>query len=245
MKIRTLERDAHHELVDVVQLIVDAFIDLPEAHYLIPDPDRRRHVLFAYTMVGARMMWERGATVNIIDDPFRQGPLATAVWLPMPTEDPTQAEREAMNDATAPYIERFEALHHLLHTLVAPTGPDERHRELAWLAVRPDQQNRSMGSALLNHGHADLDQTNTPARLICTTIEGMRLYQRHGYVSLNFGFFGHTPDQVRIMRRPPNPPQAETIWPAGWQAGEHHADRDLAQGNYQRFTSTEARWTPH
>jgi ribosomal protein S18 acetylase RimI-like enzyme len=62
--------------------------------------------------------------------------------------------------------------------------PHQPHHYLLFLAVRPGEQNRGYGSALLDHHHRLLDEAGTPAYLEAASLDSVRLYQRHGYAPL-------------------------------------------------------------
>jgi GNAT superfamily N-acetyltransferase len=61
--------------------------------------------------------------------------------------------------------------------------PGRPHHYLAYLAVRPDQQCRGLGSALLARRHALLDVLGEPAYLEADDPRNRDLYLRHGYVA--------------------------------------------------------------
>ena len=186
MKIRTLDakllthRCGHHELDDIVTIVVEAFHDLPDSTYLVPPPGQRPRIIAAYVNLVGQLLATRGAVFDVIDNP--DGTIAaTAVWIRNPLAVPlTPYEHQAMMDAVGPYAPRFAAIHARFHEA---NQPNEDHIELAWIAVRPLQQRQGYGSALLAHRHAAID-TVTPAlpcRLTCTTAAARDLYIRHGY----------------------------------------------------------------
>ena len=52
------------------------------------------------------------------------------------------------------------------------------------MAVRPDQQRKGIGSALLQHYHQRLDSAGTAAFLEASSTGARDLYRRHGYTAL-------------------------------------------------------------
>jgi GNAT superfamily N-acetyltransferase len=60
-----------------------------------------------------------------------------------------------------------------------PTGL--LHHHLAILAVRPDQQGKGIGTALLAARHQVLDVAQLPAYLEASSPETRQVYLRHGY----------------------------------------------------------------
>ncbi|MEK8106537.1 GNAT family N-acetyltransferase [Micromonospora sp. M12] len=64
----------------------------------------------------------------------------------------------------------FEALH-----------PSEPHHYLAYVAVKPEQQNRGVGAALLSHYHRQLDVLGMPAYLEASNLRNRELYLLLGY----------------------------------------------------------------
>jgi GNAT superfamily N-acetyltransferase len=77
--------------------------------------------------------------------------------------------------------------------------PVQPHHYLAFLAVRPDQQGRGVGSALLDRHHARLDAAGLPAYLEANALRNRDLYLRHGY-------------RVRSVIELPDGPLLWTMW---------------------------------
>ncbi|WP_433367708.1 GNAT family N-acetyltransferase [Actinoplanes sp. CA-142083] len=119
-----------------------------------------------------------------------------ALWLPMTTELPALLDyehriKEIAGDAYDRVCELDAAL-----DAEHPAGD---HHYLAYLAVRPDQQGRGLGSTLLRRHHRRLDAAGLPAYLEANDPRNRDLYLRHGY-------------QVRSVIELPDGPPLWCMW---------------------------------
>ncbi|HEY5989506.1 MAG TPA: GNAT family N-acetyltransferase [Streptosporangiaceae bacterium] len=173
------------------QVIAEAFVDLPPARWLIPDPPARRRVFPGYFRLLVEHALAHGVASTV---PART---AVALWLPVGQDGPGQpgGYPAALAAATGPWSRRFEAFdaeldrHH-------PTGA--AHQYLAVLAVCPQHQGQGTGAALLRAHHTHLDQAGAPAYLEAASPRNRALYQRHGY-TLRPGAPFHLPDHGPAM----------------------------------------------
>lgn len=178
----------------IAGLIGEAFHPLAVACWLVPDPDLRARVLPA----NFRIIVEHALTygeAHVTDDRS-----AVAVWFPrdagpLPAPD---AYEQRLAAACGSATGRFQ----ILDELFDQHHPEAPHHHLAFLAVRPGRQGRGLGSMLLAHHHAVLDDTATPAYLEASSQENRDLYLRHGYQP---GAPFHLPDRTPMwpMWRPP------------------------------------------
>lgn len=162
---------AHHSLL--ASVISDAFHDLDINRWVVPDPARRRIVdpqRFGLVVTEALKDGAAYATSDFA---------GVAIWLPCPRPVPAaaeEAERQLRQicGADAPRclsLERAMAAHH----------PDPPHWHLALLGVLPDRQGEGLGSALLGHVHAMLDEAGRSAYLEASNERSAGFYRRHGY----------------------------------------------------------------
>jgi GNAT superfamily N-acetyltransferase len=182
------------------QVIADAFHDLDVSRWLLPVPAIRRRVFPAYFQLAVEHAMTRGVVYTT------PGLTAVALWLPVAGELPPPPDGYAgrLTALTAPWTGQFRLLdtalehHH-------PTG--QPHHYLAILAVRPDQQRRGTGTALLAAHHAVLDACAMPAYLEASDAGTRDLYLRHGY-QLRPGAPIRLPDGPCMwpMWREPQPP---------------------------------------
>jgi GNAT superfamily N-acetyltransferase len=158
------------------QVIADAFHDLPQSQWLIPDPDARREILPGYF----RILVEHAlATGTVHTTPDRS---AAALWIPISADGATQPPGYAARLAavTGPWASRFTAFD---ATLERHHPANFAHHHLAILAVHPTRQGQGTGSALLRAYHQVLDQgLNLPAYLEAAEWRTRQLYRRHGYL---------------------------------------------------------------
>lgn len=160
------------------QVIADAFHDLPPSPWLISDPAARRRIFPPYF----RLYVEHAMANGIVHT--TPGRTAVALWLPAGRdgpEPPGDGYGAKLAEITGPWADRFVAFdaaldrHH-------PTGA--AHHHLAILAVRPHDQGRGTGTALLRAHHAALDAAGTPAYLEASSDRNRAFYLRHGYADL-------------------------------------------------------------
>jgi len=156
------------------QVIADAFHDLAPSRWLIADPAARREIFPGYF----RIYVEHALAAGLVHtNPDRA---AAALWLPAGPHAPgPPAGYDArLAAAIGPWTSRFRAFDAALEAR-HPVGM--AHHHLALLAVRPDQQGRGTGTALLRFHHQLLDHDGLPAYLEASDLRTRRLYLRHGY----------------------------------------------------------------
>ncbi len=156
----------------VSRLLADAFLNSPVGDWLIPDLVIRRRVYVYYFAIFVRHGL-RHATVAL-----HQTRTGAAIWYPRgeatPGPDNYQTQLAA---ACGPWTGRFQ----LLDATLAERHPAAFHHHLAFLGVSPTQQNKGVGSELLQHHHTLLDHAGIPAYLQASTARSRDLYLRHGY----------------------------------------------------------------
>jgi GNAT superfamily N-acetyltransferase len=157
------------------QVIADAFADLPQSRWLIPDPAARRDIFPGYF----RLYVEHALAVGIVHTtPGRDG---AALWIPVSADAAGQPADYAarLAAATHPWTDRFVAFDAALdqhHPIGIP------YHRLAILAVRPDRQGHGTGTALLHAYHHLLDHDlHAPAYLEAAGLRTRRIYRRHAY----------------------------------------------------------------
>ena len=160
------------EAGELAGLIGDAFAALPASEWLVPEPAERARVLAASFRIYVDLAIAYGE-VHVTHD--RDG---VAIWFPRDRPLPEPEDYDArLAKACGPWTERFRTLDALFET----HHPLEPHHHLAFLATRPDRQGQGIGSALLRHYHAHLDDRGIPAYLEASHPRSRDLYLRHGY----------------------------------------------------------------
>lgn len=163
-----------NETVLMADIIGEAFASLDVSRYLIPDDSTRRWLLALHLHQLVALARQYGEVSTNAER------TAVAVWLDVFAQglpdipEYEQTRRRILGE----HDQRFAAFEHTMHER-HPTGT--MHRYLAFLAVRPDLQGRGLGSVLLQHQHAQLDQRGVPAYLEAADQNSRRLYLRHGY----------------------------------------------------------------
>ncbi|HEX6968679.1 MAG TPA: GNAT family N-acetyltransferase [Micromonosporaceae bacterium] len=161
------------EAATIAELIATAFEPLPPVTWLVPEPEQRRRVLAGNFRIFVDYAFEHG-TVEVVED--RSG---VAVWLPRDGDElpPPADYDDRLVAACGEWSDRFRVLDELFDA----NHPAEPHHHLAFLAVMPDRQGSGLGSALLRHYHAWLDERGVPAYLEASSEQSRDLYLRHGY----------------------------------------------------------------
>jgi GNAT superfamily N-acetyltransferase len=169
LKIR---RAIRSDAAAVARIVATAFHDLDICQWLVPDPTERASILPGHFRIVVDHAINHGAVETTADL------AAVAVWLPSSAPDIPRYDAQ-LTAACGPWTPRFEALDAAMHH-VHPTdrGP---HDYLTLLAVMPDHQSQGLGTALLDHRHAVLDQAGRPAYLEASNSQSRKLYARHGY----------------------------------------------------------------
>lgn len=189
------------------QVISDAFFDLPQSRWLIPDPDARRDIFPGYFQILVEHALSCG---TVLTTPGRD---AAALWIYVEHEPPTPADYlRRLKDATGTRADRFAVFDATLEQH-HPIG--EPHHHLAILAVHPDQQCQGTGASLLTAHHQQLDQTTRlPAYLEAAKRRSSRLYRRHCYATRPEGPFhlpGNGPAMWPMTRSSGSPPTPARI----------------------------------
>jgi GNAT superfamily N-acetyltransferase len=199
------------DLDRIVQTLADAFLDTPDARWLIPDRDARHTIYPRLCEALAGHTLYRGH-IDITNDGS-----GVAIWHPSPdtSTDPTAYDR-LITLACDRYAARFRALN-ATFTTHYPQWP---HLYLAYLGVAPARQGQGIGSALLAHRHAALDTAGLPAFLVAVSPRSRDLYLRHRYTIATTGPF-RLPDggppmwpMIRTPRRARQPAGSTHRWAA-------------------------------
>ncbi len=198
------------------QVIADAFHDLPQSQWLIPDPDARRDILPCYFKILVEHALASG-TVHTTADRS-----AAALWIPISPEgaSPPRDYAARLAEVTGPWASRFTAFD---ATLERHHPTNFAHHHLAILAVHPTRQGRGTGSALLRAYHHDLDQdANLPAYLEAAQWRTRQLYRRHGYLPSGLFYLPDGGPPMFPMARPAPQRPATTGTPARGPGTEQH-----------------------
>jgi GNAT superfamily N-acetyltransferase len=156
-------------------LIAAAFHTLAPSRWLIADPAARRRIFPGYF----RLIVAHAIAAGLVHT--TPGRDAVAVWLPAGpgAPGPELGYGQRLAAATAPWTGRFAVFDQLLEEHHPASMP---HHHLAILAVTPECQGHSIGTALLNARHRELDCGSAPAYLEASSLRARDLYLRHGYI---------------------------------------------------------------
>jgi GNAT superfamily N-acetyltransferase len=156
-------------------LVAAAFHGLEAARWQIGDDELRRAVFPGYFQGYVSHALEHGV-VQVTEDRS-----AAALWLledggPQPEPPSPDPHVAAM---LGPWAERIHMFDRLLHDALPTPGRPFEH--LAILAVLPGRQGKGLGSTLLEHRLAHLDEEGIPAYLEASEANTRRIYLRFGF----------------------------------------------------------------
>ncbi|MDT7788161.1 MAG: hypothetical protein QOF58_6580 [Pseudonocardiales bacterium] len=162
---------------DVAELLASAFVDLPQAQWLVADADER----FGPMREHFGLTIEYALRHGHID--IRSDRRAVAVWAHapdgyLPEPEPDYAAR--LKQGTGKHYEMFETFD---STLTAHHLPGVGFHHLMCIGVPPEFQGHGYGTQLLDLHHGRLDEMAMPASLEAATLRNVTQYQRHGYTS--------------------------------------------------------------
>lgn len=182
---------------ELSQVIANAFHDLPQSRWLIPDPDARRQIFPGYFQLLIELRIASGTLHTTAD---RAG---AALWTHASPEGVRRPDDYAARLAavTGPWASRFITFDAVLDRHY-PAG--RTYGLLDILAVRPDRQDQGVGSALLRAYHQVLDRGE--GTLVCLNAAGARsrqLYRWHGYLSCGVFYLPEDGPAMYPMARPP------------------------------------------
>jgi GNAT superfamily N-acetyltransferase len=182
---------------EITDLVSEAMRDGPVAQWLHADPDVRRREAPAYFSIFVEYAAQHGEVYATAD--AETGRLSgVALWFPLTSLIPPPVDYERrLKEAAGDAFDRACQL----DAAIEEHHPLEPHHYLAFLAVHPDEQNRGIGSALLDRHHARLDHAGIPAYLEANDPRNRDLYLRHGY-------------RIRSVIELPDGPPLWTMWRA-------------------------------
>ncbi|TCO45839.1 GNAT family N-acetyltransferase [Actinocrispum wychmicini] len=164
-----------HPVGPVSTVLSEAFITGDIADWLVPNVADRRRIYPQYWAMAVEHALSGAGEV------YAGGELAgTALWYPAVYGPPNSEPRDFAQRLRAicgPYTDRFFALHQAMDA-AHPTMP---HHYLAFVAVLPPEQNRGIGSALVQHRLRELDAAAVPAYLEATNRRNLALYVHLGF----------------------------------------------------------------
>ncbi|MEU4427825.1 GNAT family N-acetyltransferase [Actinoplanes sp. NPDC024001] len=182
------------EIPAIGALISRSFDDLAADAYLVPVPEDRERVMADFFALETETAFRYGK-VEVVDHPDG-GYAAAAVWFDRVNELPTPADyMDRLTALAGPHLERFGALGELFEK----NHPTEQHWHLQFLAVRPSEQGKGLGGALMKRTHDELDAAGVPAYLEATNENNVRLYRRYGYEPMD-PFEIYLPDGTPFYR---------------------------------------------
>jgi GNAT superfamily N-acetyltransferase len=188
---------ATSDAADVGRVLARGFSDDPVFTWLFPEPDGRAPKLAAFfTFLATDTLVPMGAT-------YLAGTDACAAWTP-PDPEPWSDEvgaRFAATVATACTADDLTRMRVLDETMSA-VHPHESHWYLGLIGTVPPARGRGLGSRLLTHTLARVDDAALPAYLEATSERNAALYARFGFVRTGEIEIPDGPTLIAMWREP-------------------------------------------
>jgi GNAT superfamily N-acetyltransferase len=191
----TITRATTAAVPTVATVLARAFHQDPVFAWSIPDPDRRRARLPGVFTAFAELYLPYAESYLTSDG------AGAALWAPTDV-DPFEGERgQTFGMRIAELLDDEETQRFLtVGELFGEHHPAQPFMYLQLIGVDPDHQRRGLGSQLLAPVLARCDATGTPAYLEAGTVDNRRLYQRHGF------------DTIDEITLPDNGPPVWLMW---------------------------------
>jgi GNAT superfamily N-acetyltransferase len=195
MSVRRLSPD---RAASAVKVLMEVFPDFPGSNRLGATEERRI----------ARIIHERtvesGLAIGRIDA-WADPPVGVAVWLRRPAlDEPEQPRppRPRLRDLLPPDVldalERFDATMQRLRAISRP----DAHVYLDMLGVLPLHRRQGIATALMEAGHAWVDDLGLPVALDTDNEENVAFYARRGYAVMARERLPDSGRELVAMRRP-------------------------------------------
>jgi ribosomal protein S18 acetylase RimI-like enzyme len=176
-----------------IATIVSAFTDDPMERWLFPATEQYHRCFPEFVAAFGGNAFEQ-ETVWMLD-----GFAAVAVWLEPDSEPDGTAIETILSENVAP--SQHEDMFAVLEQM-EQEHPTFAHWYLPWLGVRQGSQGEGLGSRLLEHGLAIVDESHLPAFLETPNPRTVALYERHGFHVTGTAQSGTCPPMTMMLRNP-------------------------------------------
>ena len=158
------------DIQPLADVIAEAFFDLAPSRWLVPVAADRSRIFPGFFAIYV----EQAMAVGVVyTNPNRN---AVALWVPAPAEhDAVHYARLAQ--LAGPLFYRFTVFDHALDA----SRPPRPHHWLPIIAVAPAAQDRGIGTALMRHRHALMDERHEAGYLEAASLPLRDFYLRLGY----------------------------------------------------------------
>jgi GNAT superfamily N-acetyltransferase len=182
--------------VDVGRVLAGGFSDDPVMTWVFAEPGRQQKLDVMFGFLAEEALVPLGAT-------FLAGHDACAAWTP-PDPEPWPAERGGRFLSTLSAVASPDDFVRLgaLDAAMSAAHPAERHWYLGVIGTVPPARGRGLGSALLAHTLAPIDEAGLPAYLEATSERNAALYARFGFVRTGTIDIDDGPSLIAMWREP-------------------------------------------
>ncbi|WMJ74660.1 GNAT family N-acetyltransferase [Cytophagaceae bacterium ABcell3] len=189
-KIKTAQES---EIENLIALIALAFSSDPFNRWALKDP-KDYITLFPFFARAFGGNAIKRSTAFYID-----GYAGAALWMPPSVEPDFETltdlvEKNIPSEIKPDLFSIFEQM--------GEAHPSEPCWYLPMLGVDPVRQNQGLGSALLNHGLAQIDEQGGMAYLEASSLRSVPLYERHGFKVIGEIQSGSSPIMYPMIRKP-------------------------------------------
>jgi len=170
-----------------------AFGSDPVIRWVLSAPDAYLRIWPAFVEAFAGQAFESGTAYTVEDCS------AVALWLPPGVASDGETMEQLMSEGSDESIsadlsgvfEQMEAFH-----------PSFEHWYLPLIGVDPSSQGRGLGSALMHHVLAEVDNAGLPAYLEATSPRNRLMYERHRFEPIGVIQHGDSPPMWPMVRYP-------------------------------------------
>jgi GNAT superfamily N-acetyltransferase len=188
-----IRRASRNEAARTVATIVTAFITDPMPRFAYPSPHEYLGGMAQAVPPFAGAAFEHGTAYITTDF------LGAALWLPPGVyPDSEGLERVSRESVRAAHLDDLLAT----FDAMGRCHPDGPHWYLPLIGVDPNAQNRGLGSALMRHVLAHVDEKGSVAYLESANARNVPLYERFGFKVLRDIRIGAAPTVWPMVRQP-------------------------------------------
>ncbi|ASO20908.1 ribosomal protein S18 acetylase RimI-like enzyme [Actinoalloteichus hoggarensis] len=190
--VSSVRKGGPGDVESAVGILTEAFMAEESTRWLFPDDAERQECQQYYYLPLAGQVAADGGLLMVEDK-------AASLWMPVTGEGTSGPDFGAVDlpPALAAHTERLTSL----LTLLGERHPrGQRYLHVSFMGVRPGDQGRGLGSALLRQGLAEADAAGLGVYLETASAGARALFERHGFQAAC--------EPVRL----PDGPDITTLW---------------------------------
>lgn len=165
----------------VGHVLASAFRHDPQTRWLFDLPGHREVRLPHYYAHLARWKYRPLGTVHVAE--VDHAVVGTSMWLPPGATDSSMLRQLALAPRLAKALGRRLPAAMAMQRAAAPARPRQPHWYLGLIGTAPSHRGRGVGSALLRHQLASIDEAGLPTYLESSSPANVPVYERFGFAT--------------------------------------------------------------